>query len=70
MLRGQKEAHELQDKSLKEGATPRGLQNNKNATHKNVWSVQTFGIHLKDFLAISENFENFHIEFTSQPMLS
>ncbi len=27
-------------------------------------------IHPKDFLAISENFEKFHIELASQPMLS
>ena len=26
--------------------------------------------HLKDFLAISENFENFHVELANQPMLS
>ncbi len=37
---------------------------------ESMWSLQTFGIHLKDFLAISETFENFHVEFASQPMLS
>ncbi len=37
---------------------------------KSVWSIQTFGVHPKDFLTISENFENFHIELPSQPMLS
>ncbi len=37
---------------------------------KSMWPLQTFGIHPKDFLAISEIFENFHIELASQPMLS
>ncbi len=32
-----------------------------------MWS---YAIHLKDFLAISENFESFHVELASQPKLS
>ena len=34
---------------------------------KSMWS---YTIHVKDFLAISEIFENFHIQVASQPMLS
>ncbi len=32
-------------------------------------SARSYAVHEKDFLAISENFENVHIELASQPML-
>ncbi len=34
---------------------------------KSVWS---YAVHVKDFLAISENLKNFHVELASQPILS
>ncbi len=33
-------------------------------------SVWPYAVHAKDFLAISENLENFHIELANQPVLS
>ncbi len=33
-------------------------------------NARSYAIHAKDFLAISENFENFHVELASQPILS
>ena len=32
-------------------------------------SARSYAVHAKDFLTISENFENFHVESASQPML-
>ncbi len=47
-----------------------GQYENKNIIQQEGYrlkSVRSYAVHAKDFLAISENFENFHVEFASQP---
>ncbi len=49
------------------GRTKPNKHFNKMLRIKSVWS---YAIHAEDFLAISENFENFHVELASQPIFS